>query len=159
MRFRARPIWLVLLLACGPQSGTEVGNPTYACSGSQGDDAASGGGGGYPACDPNGDLTFRCDDAPCDLVDFGEVAVGETGRVTLTIVNGSCTVYSFPPPQLDGAVVLLEGLSSTATLIPGREMPMVLGFRPTAAGPTGGDVRFALTPGGERLLPWIGTGR
>lgn len=162
MRLRVRPIWLVLLLACGgPQSGTEVGNPTFACGGadSMNGEDAGGAGGGYDGCIPGALPSFRCDGVACDLVDFGEVAVGATGRVALILVNDGCDTRTFAAPEPTGPVVLLEAPSWPATLVPGQQVRVVLGFTPAAAGPADGDVRFPFAPGGERLLPWIGTGR
>ena len=154
---RPRPYLLVLLLACGgPSAGTEVGNPTYGCSA----DAAGSdsGGGGYPTCVPGGGLDVRCDGASCELVDFGAVPVGETATVTLRLENLDCDFVVLSPPRLEGAVQVLEGPASPVTLDSGARVSFILGFTPGAEGSAGGDIRFALDPGEELYLPWVGTG-
>lgn len=155
MRARVQPIWLVLLLACGPTGGTEVGNPTFACGADDADGMDV-----HEGCDPLGAVVVRCDGGPdCELVDFGEVPVGERSVFTLVVEHQGCGAVTLAPPELDGGAVLLEGPESPVTLAPGDRVPYTLGFTPSARGPTGGDVRFALEPGGELLVPWIGTGR
>ena len=159
MRTRVQPFWLVLLLACGPTGGTEVGNPTFACGDSEAA-GMDGAGGSAPACDPRGEVVVVCaDGGDCALADFGEVAVGERGTVVIVVEHRGCGTVTLAPPELDGGAVLREGPDSPVTLIPGRRVPFTLGFTPVAPGPTGGNVRFALEPGGDLLVPWIAVGR
>lgn len=162
MRLRARPIWLVLLFACGdPSAGTEVGNPTFACSGNSTSASGDhdGGDGGGRGCDPGAVPTFRCGAAgPCELIDFGEVAVGGTGTLLLAVENEGCEDVELSLAEFEGRGGFYAGPTFPTVLPAGGRLEWTVGFVPAVPGPTGGELRFTLVPGGERVLPWIGTG-
>jgi hypothetical protein len=157
MRRRPHPCWLVLLLACDPGAGTEVGNPTNGCS-----EMASADGSDDPRnpyCQ-QAPPSFRCDGVPCDLLDFGELPVGQEGRVVLELRNEGCEAATLRAPVPEGGPAFLEGPRYFPTYLPpGESVAFTVGFTPTAPGPTGGDLVFPLEPGGEWYLPWAATGR
>jgi hypothetical protein len=150
MRRRPHPFWLVLLLACDPNAGTEVGNPTYGCS------DAGAGKDDDPGCQW-GSPTFLCAGAPCHVLDFGEVPVGQEARVTLEI-RYDCEPVTLLAPVAEGGPVFLDGPGFPAHLGPDLSREFTVGFTPTVPGSTGGDLVFPLDPTGEWHLPWTATG-
>jgi hypothetical protein len=100
-------------------------------------------------------------DAPCEVLDLGEVAVGQTATSRFTVVNDGCTALSLLAPDFgaDSPLSLLSPPEFPVAIPEGGLLQLEVAFTPAAVGPTAGDVVLSTAGGLERTLPWMGHGR
>lgn len=106
-------------------------------------------------------LAVLCgNDAPCELLEVGTVAVGETAATPFTVVNDGCEELLLLAPDLgaDGRLSLVEPPIFPAALPPRGRLELRVGFTPAAVGPTGGNLTLSTDGGLEHTLPWQGSG-
>jgi hypothetical protein len=76
-------------------------------------------------------------------VDFGDVAVGNTSTLAITVSNMGGSPLSVQQNSLSGAGFVANGIGSGVTLSPGQYATLAVSFNPTATGKASGVVSLS----------------
>lgn len=92
-------------------------------------------------------------------LDFGNVAVGTTASLNITLTNTGSANLIVSQASVSGSAFLLTGLATPLTVAPGQSSSSTIKFSPQAAGPSTGTISFTTNATSSVVsLPVSGSG-
>lgn len=115
--------------------------------------ASCGGGGGAPLPGPAVLTLYN------SRVDFGDVAVGNSSTLGVTLANTGATQLTLQQNSVSGAGFAAAGIGSGVTLAPGQYVTLAVSFDPSGTGKTNGTVSLSSSTSNAPVnLPLSGNG-
>jgi hypothetical protein len=92
-------------------------------------------------------------------VDFGDVAVGKTSTLSVTLANTGGSPLTVQQNSLSGAVFSTSGVGSGVTLAAGQYTTLAVSFNPSATGMANGAVSLSSSASAAPInMPLLGNG-